>query len=197
MKPFEDALRRPLLPDYLGWLSKTHSLAARRKSHTDLDEAYKKLRKRCPNIHQVGKATRLQIIKAASENIVWLGENLREARGIISKHGLRPPPRPPNNVQDMKLLQSGSLGDEAGIEQRAHNRGGETHSQVAPLEVEVLWAGDGDQLQADRMAAKVQPGRWTIEFPHPVPAASTATVQSQGQLQPQIWRPLAPSPVQL
>ena len=112
MRPFEDALRRPRSPDYLGWMNKTHLRAARRKSWTDLDEAYKKLRNRCPNIHQEGKATRLQIIQAASENIVWLGDNLRETRRMISKYGLRPPPRPPNNVQDSGLLQSGSLGDE-------------------------------------------------------------------------------------
>ena len=79
-------------------------------------------------------------------------------------------------------------GDETRMEQLAHFRGGETQSQTAPLEVEVLWAGDGDPLQAGRMAA----GRWNLQVPPPAPAVSSTTVQSQGQM----WRPLVPSPAQ-
>ena len=122
-------------------MKRTNLRAARRNSRTDLDEAYRKIRAKCPNIHQEGKATRHQIIQVASARIVWLDDNLREARDLIRTYGLQPPIRPPNHVQDnghLQLLQPGGRRGETRTEQVVHVGGGEAQSQDAPLEVEVL-----------------------------------------------------------
>ena len=113
---------------------------------------------------------------------------------MIRTYGLQPPIRPPNHVQDngrLQLLQPGGRRGETRTEQVVHVGGGEAQSQDAPLEVEVLWAGDGNSLQTDQVTA----GRWNLRVPPPPPPPATVGSSTAAQSQGQMCRSLVPSPV--
>ena len=203
---------RQVQPDNMGWLHKVR-VNSKKKSTSALDDAYRGLRNYLPNIHHTGKATIIEILKAATQHVVFLTIHLREARDMVRmRDALRPPPWPPNLDQEVRLLQTGGQRVGADVGQLSQDRGGlETCAQTTPLDVEVQWVGDGPQ--ESKGAMKVQSARWTLDVPNRLPPVNSTAVlrQKDGQplqcpvarqpasLQssPQVWRPFHIHPQQL
>ena len=177
----------------LDWLHKgrpgnvtsgTGRLGNNKSKITALEDAYKELRSQLPNIPPTGKVTKFDILKAASQSMSFLTDQLREA----CNHGrmrdmVQPPPRPPNPDSEVRAPQTGYWSAGRSTGEKSQDRGGQ---EVWPLaihdEVEVQIPDVWPQVNNDDRG--VQATGWALDMSTLMPPVNSTTVPGQNHGQP-------------
>ena len=169
-----------------------------------MEDAYKELHSKLPNIAPTGRVTKRSILRSASRHMSFVAEQLWQAQN----HGrmrdmVRPPPHTTNHDSEVRPSQIGHWGGMGDPGEGTQDRGGGT---VWPLvthdEVEVQIPDGWSQAKDDNRETQV-PG-WTPNMPVLRPPVPNAAVHGQNHdlpqshlrmprpprllLNPQLWR---------